>query len=142
MRVLLADDDKLALAFLKDHLTAWGYSVTTARDGVKALKAVAEDPGIQVAILNWMMPGLDSWQVSRRLKEDEARDIYVIIIVGSCFCKEIKKAFPSLADEYISKPFDLQDVRDRLHDAHQVVGVVQADNRLPLLQKASGPREA
>ena len=43
---------------------------------------------------------------SRRLKADKDRDVY-IIIVGLCFCKEVKKGFSSCADEYTSKPFDL-----------------------------------
>lgn len=134
MRVLLADDDERALAFLANHLKARGYSVTTAQDGFTALNAVERDPGIRVVILNWMMPDLDSWRVSRQLKACKARGVYTIVVVGRHFCQEIKERFPSWADEYISKPFDLQGLAARLHTAVRSIGVLRSDARssLPL----------
>jgi len=121
MRVLIADDDKQLLAFLKGCLTAWGYSVTTARDGAAALGAIHSDPNITVAIMNWMMPGMDGWRVSRLLKGGRAREVHTIVVVGAPFRNAAKEAFGSWADDYIGKPFDLQDLRARLEAAIQTL---------------------
>jgi len=117
MRVLIADDDRQALGFLKGCLTAWGHRVTTVHDGAAALAAIQSNSGITVAILNWMMPGMDGWRVSRRIKADRARQVRTILVVGAHFRSAAEEAFGSWADDYISKPFDLQDLKARLEAA-------------------------
>jgi len=155
MHVLIADDDREALAFLKGCLKAWGHTVTTAPDGEAACKAVLTDPGITVAILNWMMPRMDGWRLSRDLKAAKSKtgrgggtDVYTIVVVGLPFCKVAKETFGSWADEYISKPFDVQDLRAQLDTAAKTVGPLVEDARmaLPAGKSASGapafPHEA
>ena len=114
VRVLIADDDRAALALLEDHVRAWGYDVTTAHDGSAALEAIGRCPGIRAAIFNWMMPGIDGLRAARRLKIGPAGGIHVIVVVGERFRKEVREGFASWADEYIPKPFDLYDLRVRL----------------------------
>ena len=114
MHVLLVDDDRKVLNLLAGKLRTWNHDVTAVRDGMEALKALARDPSITAAILNWMMPGLDGWRVSRAIKASKFREVHTIVTLGSHFCREAKDRFPSWADEYISKPFDLQGLETRL----------------------------
>ncbi|MCD6365668.1 MAG: response regulator [Planctomycetes bacterium] len=112
MDVLVADDNEEVLSLLANTLTARGYTVTTVRDGIAALRAVERNPGIRLAILNWMMPGLDGLVVSKKLKANPAADIRTVVVVGRRFREEIGEAFSSWADYYISKPLRLASVID------------------------------
>ncbi len=103
MHVLVADDDRGDLALLVSRLKEIGYVPRAVRGGPAALKAVQENPGIRLAILNWMLPGLDGLEVARELRRAKA-NIYTVVLVGRCFCEEANAAFGSWADEFAGKP--------------------------------------
>jgi len=135
MHVLIADDDKQALSFLKGCLTAWGHTVTTARDGLAAIRALLRDPEITVAILNWMMPRMDGWRLSREIKANKSKigrggagNIHTIVVVGVSFCKVAREAFGSWADDYVGKPFDARELRASLLAAARAVGPSRQDD--------------
>jgi CheY-like chemotaxis protein len=56
MKILLADDEPIARTMLEHWLVGWGYEVTTVRDGEAALNALAADPELRLAIIDWVMP--------------------------------------------------------------------------------------
>ena len=94
MHVLVVDDDEGALELLVDRLREMGYVPQAVRSGTEALKAAQDNPGIRLAILNWMLPGLDGLEVAREFKHAGA-EIYTVVLVGRCFCDEVKAgSFP------------------------------------------------
>lgn len=112
-QVLLADDDEQAREQLELQLIACKCSVNIASSGVAALKAVEDNPDIDIVILNWMMPGLSGLLTARIIKKI-APQIHVLVIVGEKFVQAVEAIFPSWADGYIQKPFNPFSLKDIL----------------------------
>jgi two-component system alkaline phosphatase synthesis response regulator PhoP len=105
-RILVADDDPSILRLLQLNFELEGFEVLTAPDGEEALaKALSSSPDI--VVLDVMMPGLDGWEVCRRLKEDETmRDVPVILLTALGQEAERRHGLEIGAAEYLQKPFD------------------------------------
>lgn len=103
--VLIADDDELLVQLLEHKLRQQGYQVTSVGDGEAALdKAAAIKPDL--IVLDGMMPGLDGFEVLRRLKENvETRHIPVVMLTARRMERDIVAGLDLGAEEYIVKPF-------------------------------------
>ena len=105
-RILIVDDDQGAVLVLSQRLSSWGYEVLTAPSGEEALRVV-EEVRPDLVLLDVMMPGMDGWEVLRRMKADPAtRSIPVAMLTVLHLSEEIikKKDIAGLVD-YIFKPF-------------------------------------
>lgn len=104
--VLIADDDKLTLNVLNDTLTRAGYDVLTAADGDQAWKKL-QHSNVQVAILDWLMPGLEGVEICRRAqKEPKLSNRYFILLTGKSKTEDLVAGLQSGASDYLRKPFD------------------------------------
>ncbi|MFH0799984.1 MAG: response regulator transcription factor [Pseudomonadota bacterium] len=110
--MLVIEDDLNILTGLVDNLTMDGYQVKTACDGITGLK-LAEEGGIDLIILDIMMPGMDGFNVCRRLKEKKST---VPIIILSARVQESDKVLGLElgADDYVSKPFSPRELMMRI----------------------------
>ena len=116
MRALIADDDRGTTAILAKSLGRWNFDVTVAHDGGEAweLLKAAEDPSL--AILDWMMPTLDGLELCRRIRQDTDRaHMYVILLTGRDSRADLVAGLDAGADDYLVKPFDLEELRARVH---------------------------
>ena len=114
MRALVADDDVATVALLRRTLERWGLDVIVAHDGIEALKAVQEDPGIGLAVLDWSMPGLDGPEVCRRIRADPARaHLHLLLLTAREGRADVISGLDAGADDYLSKPFDPEVLRAR-----------------------------
>jgi len=123
MYVLIADDDPVYRALLEELLTAWKFDVTSASDGNEAWEAIQSNDQIKLAILDWMMPGMDGFQLCRRIKEGKTKVIYIILITGSRMKNEMMKVIVAGADDYIMKPFEATDLKIRLRNALRIINL-------------------
>ena len=122
MRILIADDDPVYRTLLGDLLVQWGFDVVLTCDGQEASEAIQADPDIDLAVLDWMMPGKDGYELCREIKQDPARqDLYIIIITGSRCRDQLLKVVVAGADDYILKPFEPLDLKIRLHAAKRII---------------------
>ena len=105
-RILVVDDIEANVRLLEAKLTAEYYEVFSAYDGATALaKAVAEKPDI--ILLDVMMPGMDGFQVCRRLKDDpETRHIPVVLVTALDGRSDRILGLEAGADEFLTKPID------------------------------------
>ena len=105
-RILVVDDIEPNVRLLEAKLTAEYYEVVTATNGVEALaKAAAESPDI--ILLDVMMPGMDGFQVCRRLKDDLAtRHIPVVLITALDGREDRIAGLDAGAHEFLTKPID------------------------------------
>ncbi|MEE2526812.1 response regulator [Hyphobacterium sp. HN65] len=103
--ILVADDDELLVGLLEHRLSAKGYNVISASDGVSALERIrAEMPDL--VVLDAMMPALDGFAVLSRIKsDDEIRDIPVIMLTALSGQSDIVTALDKGAADYLVKPF-------------------------------------
>jgi DNA-binding response OmpR family regulator len=121
LKILVAEDDRVARRMLETVLTEWGYEVTAVGDGLDALQALAAD-GPQLAILDWVMPGLDGREVCRRVRaEPNPRPVYLIMLTVRTGRADIIAGLQGGADDYIAKPFDPGELEARLQVGRRVL---------------------
>jgi PAS domain S-box-containing protein len=112
--VLVADDDEDILELVSFRLERAGYEVVTARDGAAAM-ATAQERHPDLAVLDMMMPGLNGYEVTQRLRADDAtRDIPVILLTARVQEADVNRGFEAGADDYLRKPFSPQELRARV----------------------------
>jgi DNA-binding response OmpR family regulator len=112
--VLVAEDDADILALVAYRLERAGYDVLTATNGEEAADlAASECPDL--AVLDVMMPRLDGYGVTRRIREDESTSgIPVILLTARVQEADVARGFEAGADDYIKKPFSPQELRARV----------------------------
>ena len=138
MHVLVSDDNERALSILVSNFVNRGCVVTAARDGVAARRAIERNPDIRLVILNWMLPRLDGLALSRELKEAQA-NVYTVVVVGSHFWREVKDAFASWADRFVSKSLILGVLSAVLSSAEAGDELPEVSPRAVLPAKQAGP---
>ena len=107
MRILIADDDITSRTVLSAVLQKSGHEVVEARDGGEALAALDRDGAPRIAILDWMMPGIDGVEVCRRLRaRATARPPYLIMLTTRGGKTDISAGLRAGADDYLTKPFN------------------------------------
>ena len=112
--VLVADDDPDILDLVRYRLERSGYEVATARDGLEAVR-LAGELAPSLAVLDVMMPSLNGFEVTRRLREDPAtREIPVILLTARAQEADVQEGFDSGADDYIRKPFSPRELSARV----------------------------
>jgi len=113
-RVLVVDDTQNNLDLLEALLTAEGYEVLTARDGLSALAAIAKWPP-DVVLLDVMMPGMNGYEVCRWIKGNEATILTPVVMITSLNSLEDKlQAIEVGADDFLTKPFNKYELKARL----------------------------
>jgi DNA-binding response OmpR family regulator len=112
--VLVADDDEDIRSLVTFRLEKSGYRVLVACDGEEAL-ALALEHTPDLAVLDVMMPKLDGYEVTRRLrKEDTTRAMPIILLTARAQEADVARGFESGADDYLRKPFSPQELRARV----------------------------
>jgi DNA-binding response OmpR family regulator len=112
--VLVADDDPDILDLVTFRLDRAGYEVVQARDGQEALEAALERTP-DLCVLDVMMPRLDGYEVTRRLREESAtRSVPIILLTARAQEADVQRGFESGATDYVKKPFSPQELRARV----------------------------
>lgn len=124
MRILVADDDPINRRLLESFLVKWDYEVVLACDGNEAWNILTQKDAPKLAILDWMMPGLDGTQVCRRIRNRSSESYVYIVLLTAKFQKaDIIEGLDAGADDYLSKPFDANELRARLWTGMRVLGL-------------------
>lgn len=124
MRILVAEDDPIALGFLELSLGKWGYTVEAVSDGKAALEWLTRPNAPKLAILDWMMPGMDGIEVCREIRKNAHIDqgyTYIILLTVRSSLINMVEGISAGADDYIIKPFIPQDLKVRLDAGKRIV---------------------
>ena len=114
-RVLIVEDEEHLAFGLKLNLEAEGFDVEIEEDGQAALnRLTATATGFDVVLLDVMLPGLDGFEVVRRLRE-AGRFVPVLLLTARAQADDVLAGFEAGADDYLAKPFDLSLLLARLH---------------------------
>jgi phosphoserine phosphatase RsbU/P len=114
MRILIAEDDPVSRRVLEATLLKSGYAVTVTTDGHEAWEALQRDPPA-IAILDWMMPGIDGVEVCRRARAIQSpTPTYLILLTAKSDKRDIVQGLEAGADDYVTKPFDRQELQSRI----------------------------
>lgn len=123
-RILIADDDPVSCRMLQFFLLKWGYDVVTAADGTEALRILESKDAPPLAVLDWMMPGMEGPDVCQRVREHPERPyVYILLLTARNQKDDILRGLESGADDYLTKPFNAQEFRARLHVGQRILNL-------------------
>ena len=132
---------------LAGALQRWGQDVVTVEDGEQAWRVIQEDREVSMAILDWMMPGVDGLEICRRIRQDDAHaHMHVILLTGRDAREDIVVGIDAGADDYLVKPFNPAELRARVHVGIRVLAlqdrlaarVVELQDALSKVKQLSG----
>jgi two-component system cell cycle response regulator len=120
--ILVAEDDPVSRRVLEAFLVKWGFQVVTAMDGLDALRILESAAAPPLAILDWMMPGLEGPQVCQRVRAHPERPyVYILLLSARSQKDDLLHGLESGADDYLTKPFDAPELRARLHVGRRIL---------------------
>ena len=115
MRILIAEDDSISRRLLEVTLIKWGYEVVSTEDGEAAWRVLQAEEAPSLAILDWMMPGLDGVEICRKVREREERPYtYIMLLTAKGSKEDVVIGLDAGADDYVNKPFDQKELRSRI----------------------------
>lgn len=122
MRVLLADDDLVNRTLLRKTLAEWGYEVVAVADGDEAWHIFQEPNPPRLAILDWMMPGLNGLQLCKAIRAAQREPYtYLLLLTSRTQSADVVEGLEAGADDYITKPVHLAELRARLGAGRRVL---------------------
>ena len=133
MRMLIAEDDPVPRRLLEAVLVKWGYEVVVACDGIEAWQVLRREDAPRLAVLDWMMPGMDGVEVCRKVRTKENGSyVYLILLTIKQHKEDTVAGLDAGADDYVIKPFDHRELRARVQ-----VGVRMVDLQRSLTEHVS-----
>jgi two-component system cell cycle response regulator len=113
--VLVADDDAVSCAMLESHLRKWRLDVVTVHNGIDAWDELQKEAAPSLIILDWMMPGISGVDLCRKIRAQKNSPYpYIILLTARDAKKDLVEGLEAGADDYLTKPFDADELRSRL----------------------------
>lgn len=122
-KILIAEDDAVSRRLLEAFAAKRGYEVVTAGNGEEALQRLSEDAAPRLAILDWMMPGMEGTEVCRKLRAQSADRpyVYLLLLTSRTEREDLLQGLRSGADDYVRKPFDPLELDARLRTGRRIL---------------------
>ncbi len=138
MKVLIAEDETISRRLLEATLVRWGYEVVVASGGVEAWETLQGDDAPPLAILDWMMPGMDGLEVCRRIRNRPSpTPPYLILLTAKGRREDIITGLDAGANDYVTKPFNREELRARVEVGVRMVELQQnLTDRVRALEEA------
>lgn len=123
MKILVVDDEKLLVKGIKFNLENEGYTVECCYDGATAVQMAAQG-GYDLIILDLMMPGLDGLEACQRIRQTST--VPIIMLTAKSEDADKLLGFESGADDYITKPFNILELKARIRALLRRAGIAAA----------------
>ena len=125
MKILIADDASTMRHLLLSALSRTGYDVEVAASGDHAWSVLQRSETPEIAILDWMMPGMTGVEICQKLRERTERNngpyVYVIMLTGLDAASDLAAGLDAGADDYMTKPFKPAELNARLRNAERIL---------------------
>lgn len=122
MRILIAEDDRITRKLLGAHLNRWGHELVVCEDGTQAWAELNREDAPKLVVLDWMMPGIDGPTLCKKIREMETKPYtYIILLTSKNSQHDIIEGLEAGSDDYITKPFDPQELRVRIRAATRII---------------------
>ena len=120
--ILIADDDPLSRVILQTWLEKWNFNVIVAENGVKAWDILQQENAPELLILDWVMPGLEGIELCRRIRQ-RRQNAYILLVTANGEKGEVVRGLEAGADDYLTKPFDADELRARLKVGQRILAL-------------------
>ncbi|MGG0656116.1 response regulator transcription factor [Rummeliibacillus pycnus] len=110
-KILIVDDDKNILDLVRIHLTQAGYLVLKAENGIQAL-GILETEIPDLAVVDVMMPGMNGYELTKRIREK--LDLPILLLTAKGELEDKEKGFIAGSDDYMVKPFEPKELLYRI----------------------------
>ena len=121
-RILIADDDSITRRLLQKTLERAGYDVVAVENGHKALEVLSSQNGPRLALLDWLMPGLNGLEVCREIRRhSEYPYVYMILLTAKSSKVDVVAGLEAGADDYLTKPCDAEELKARLRSGERIL---------------------
>ena len=125
--VLIAEDDPLFRRILERWFQQWDYRVMAVENGLDAWEVMQREDAPQLAILDWMMPGMDGIELCRRIRSrDQSPYRYVLLLTAKDDKQDVITGLEAGADDYLTKPFDVDELRARVRAGKRILDLQAA----------------
>jgi len=125
--VLIAEDDPIFRHILENWLEKWHYQVTATGNGCDAWDALQTPEAPQMVILDWMMPGMDGIEVCHKIRSQGRGPYrYVLLLTARDEREDVVTGLDAGADDYLTKPFDAEELRARVRAGRRILELQQA----------------
>ena len=122
MKILIADDDVISRCLVQKTLDREGYEVLVVENGSSAAECLSSDEGPRLALLDWVMPGLDGLSVCRQIRSVSNHPyVYMILLTSKESKEDIVRGFEAGADDYLTKPCDPKELKARLRAGQRIL---------------------
>jgi diguanylate cyclase (GGDEF)-like protein len=122
MKILIADDDAISRRLVQKTLDREGYEVLVVENGSSAAECLSSDEGPRLALLDWVMPGLDGLSVCRQIRSVSNHPyVYMILLTSKESKEDIVRGFEAGADDYLTKPCDPKELKARLRAGQRIL---------------------
>ncbi len=122
MKILVVDDDPLTLHMVVYRLRQWGHEVISCTDGESAWKILEGGMVPNVAILDWMMPGINGPDLCQKIRsKKDCPYVYIVLLTGRNNPEDLIAGLDAGADDYLTKPFHLGELEARLRAGKRIV---------------------
>jgi two-component system, cell cycle response regulator len=130
MRILAAEDNPVFQSMLRTLLRKWGYDAVIAQNGNEAWEMLQAEDTPRLAVLDWMMPGMDGVEICRRVRSAN-RDpyIYIVLLTARTDAEDLVEGMEAGADDYLTKPFNAQELRVRIRAGRRILDLQDALRR-------------
>jgi diguanylate cyclase (GGDEF)-like protein len=125
--ILLAEDSPVYRHLITGHLNEWSFDFVCAKDGRAAWDLLTKPDAPRLALLDWVLPGLDGVELCRRLRHRPETEpyTYTILLTGKSQQHEMLEAMDAGADDFLAKPFDPPELKARLQVGKRIVELQQ-----------------
>jgi len=123
MKILIAEDSATSRLMLEDALQNLGHTSLVARDGNEAWEIFQREQ-VSLIISDWVMPGLDGLELCRQIRATKRpRYVYFILLTALEGKSNYMEAMEAGVDDFINKPFDIDQLRARLNVAERIISL-------------------
>ncbi len=132
MRILIAEDDRVTRRLLEVTLNKWGYDAVAACDGSQAWEILQNEDAPKLVLLDWMMPGLSGVEICEKARDTpHLQSTYIIMLTTKMQKEDIITGLRAGADDYVTKPFDSEELHARVQVGVRVVELQESlSNRM------------
>jgi sigma-B regulation protein RsbU (phosphoserine phosphatase) len=124
MKILIAEDDPVMRQLLRRNLENWGHDVIVCVDGLDAWNSLRRQK-VKLVIADWIMPEIDGIELCRKIRSlKDTGYLYIILLTGKDKKEDAVRGLDAGADDYITKPFEWEELGARIRTGARVIGLV------------------